>query len=204
MKYSLDRVLDPKTSAPLVSYLGPVAQVQAADKYTVRIAMKEPFAPLVNVLADRRPGSIVDREVVEKNGNLQNLEGGSGPFLTRLVARFAAGGRLEAHIDALRANYAAKCELMAAALRRELPDAHFVEPDGGFFIWLRLPEGVGAAALAPVALRHGVEFLAGARCFADGGGDDYIRLAFSEEPARRPDQDPPAPSTRCTYCWVSA
>ena len=80
VKFSLDRILDPKTSAPLLSYLGPVDQIQATDKYTVRIAMKETFAPLMNVLADRRPGSIVDREVIEKNGSLQNWDGGSGPF----------------------------------------------------------------------------------------------------------------------------
>jgi DNA-binding transcriptional MocR family regulator len=125
------------------------------------------------------PKPLIDRLLMFK------VEGGSGPFLTRLVAQFAADGRLDAHIDALRAHYAVKCERMAAALRRELPGASFVEPDGGFFIWLRLPEGVGATALAPLALRHGVEFLAGPRCFADGSGDEYIRLAFSEEPLER-------------------
>ncbi len=122
------------------------------------------------------PKPLIDRLQMFK------VEGSSGPFLTRLVARFAADGRLERHIEALRANYAAKCERTAAALRRELPEASFVEPDGGFFIWLRLPEGVLASALAPVALRHGVEFLPGTRCFADGSGDEYIRIAFSDKP----------------------
>jgi 2-aminoadipate transaminase len=74
---------------------------------------------------------------------------------------------------------------MADALRREIPDAQFTVPDGGFFIWLRLPAGVGAKALQPLALRHGAEFLSGARCFTDGSGDEFIRLAFSEEPAER-------------------
>jgi 2-aminoadipate transaminase len=140
------------------------------------------LAPGLRMAWAHGPKALIDRLLMFK------VEGGSGPFLTRLVARFAAGGRLDSHIDALRAHYAAKCALMAAALRRELPGASFIEPDGGFFIWLRLPEGAGAAALAPVALRHGVEFLAGARCFADGGGDDYIRLAFSEEPVERIEQ----------------
>jgi 2-aminoadipate transaminase len=38
---------------------------------------------------------------------------------------------------------------------------------------------VSAKALASVAEGHGVEVLAGPRCFADGSGDEYIRLAFS-------------------------
>lgn len=125
------------------------------------------------------PKNLIDRLLMFK------VEGGSGPFLTRLVARFAADGRLDAHIAALRAHYAAKCERMAAALRRNIPAAEFVTPDGGFFIWLRLPANVHASDLVPVALRHGVAFLPGTRCFADGGGDDYIRLAFSEEPVER-------------------
>lgn len=125
------------------------------------------------------PKALIDRLQMFK------VEGGSGPFLTRLVARFATDGRLDAHIDALRAHYAAKCDLMARTLRREIPDAHFVEPDGGFFLWLRLPEGVRAGELTPVAARHGTEYLPGPRCYADGRGDEYIRLAFSEEsPAR--------------------
>jgi DNA-binding transcriptional MocR family regulator len=125
------------------------------------------------------PKGLIDRLLMFK------VEGSSGPFLTRLVARFAAEGRLDAHIRALCAHYAAKCDLMAAALRRHLPDAAFHLPDGGFFIWLRLPAGVRASALAPVAMRHGVEFLPGPRCFADSAGEDHIRLAFSQEPADR-------------------
>ncbi|HMQ31719.1 MAG TPA: PLP-dependent aminotransferase family protein [Chloroflexaceae bacterium] len=110
------------------------------------------------------------------------LEGGSGPFLTHLVARFAHDGRLDRHIEALRAHYAVKCERLATALRREVPDGDFITPEGGFFIWLRLPAGMTASELAPVALRHGVEVLPGTRCFADGGGEQHIRLAFSEAP----------------------
>lgn len=122
------------------------------------------------------PKGLIDRLQMFKS------EGGSGPFLTTLVAQFARDGRLETHIGELRSHYAAKCDAMATALHRELPGAQFELPDGGFFIWLRLPAGVSATALAPVALRRGVEILPGPRCFCDGSGDDYIRLAFSEAP----------------------
>lgn len=125
------------------------------------------------------PQALIDRLQMFK------VEGGSGPFLTHLVARFCAEGYLETHIAALCSHYAAKCAMMAAALRREIPAASFVLPDGGFFIWLRLPAGLSASDLDPVALRHGVEILPGSRCYSDGSGDDYIRLAFSEMP---PDQ----------------
>jgi peptide/nickel transport system substrate-binding protein len=80
VKYTIERLLDPKVAVPLRSYLGPVDRVQAVDKYTVRVAMKDVYAPLVSVLADRRPCAIVDRDVVEKNSSLANWDGGSGPF----------------------------------------------------------------------------------------------------------------------------
>ncbi|MBP1466894.1 PLP-dependent aminotransferase family protein [Candidatus Chloroploca sp. M-50] len=113
------------------------------------------------------------------------LEGASSPFVTHLVARFSANGRLEQHITDLCAHYAIKCATMSQALRHQLPEATFIEPDGGFFIWLQLPQGVQASELAPVALKHGVEILPGTRCYTDGSGEAYIRLAFSELPGNQ-------------------
>jgi DNA-binding transcriptional MocR family regulator len=135
------------------------------------------FAPGVRLGWAHGPEALIDRLQMCK------VEGSSGPFITRVLANFAAGGRLDRHIDELRAHYRAKCELMLAAIARELPGASAVRPDGGFFIWLRLPAGVSATALAAAALAEGVEVLPGPRCYADGSGDDHIRLAFSYAPA---------------------
>lgn len=124
------------------------------------------------------PQELIDRLTMFK------VEGSSGPFLTRVVTQFSANGRLDAHIAALRSHYAAKCDLMLTALAEAIPDAQAVRPAGGFFIWLRLPEGISASDLLPAGAQRGVEVLAGSRCYAGGqGGDDYVRLAFSEEPA---------------------
>jgi peptide/nickel transport system substrate-binding protein len=80
VKYTVERILDPKVAAPLISYLGPGIKADVVDKYTVRLSNESPYAPLVSVFADRRPTAIVDREVVEKSGDLKNAVGGSGPF----------------------------------------------------------------------------------------------------------------------------
>lgn len=140
------------------------------------------LAPGLRVGWAHGPKALIDRLFMFKP------EGSSGPFVTHLVAQFSANGRLDAHIANLREHYAAKCERMANALRRELPEASFVMPEGGFFIWLRLPSGVNATELLPRAIQRGVEFLPGSRCFSDGSGDDHIRLAFSETPAEQIDE----------------
>jgi 2-aminoadipate transaminase len=107
-------------------------------------------------------------------------EGSSGPFMTRVVARYCADGRLDAHIQELIALYRHKRDVMLDAIGREFPpEVAALRPDGGFFIWCKLPPGMSARALAPLAEARGAIFMPGARCFADGQGDDAIRLAFS-------------------------
>jgi 2-aminoadipate transaminase len=113
-------------------------------------------------------------------------EGSSGPFLTRVVARYCADGRLEAHIQDLIALYRRKCGVMLDAIAREFPTGvTAVRPQGGFFVWCKLPPGMSARALLTRAEAHGATFLPGTRCFADGQGDDAIRLAFSFLPAEQ-------------------
>jgi peptide/nickel transport system substrate-binding protein len=80
VKYTIDRLTDEAVAVPLRSYLGPDVAAEVVDTYTVRVSNGTPYAPLVSALADRRPAAIVDREVIEQNGDLANWDGGSGPF----------------------------------------------------------------------------------------------------------------------------
>ncbi|HKF95761.1 MAG TPA: PLP-dependent aminotransferase family protein, partial [Gammaproteobacteria bacterium] len=113
-------------------------------------------------------------------------EGSSGPFLTQVVARYCAEGRLEAHIQELIALYRHKRNVMLDAIAREFPpEITTLRPEGGFFIWCRLPAGMSATALLKAAEERGATFLPGTRCYSNGAGDDAIRLAFSFQPAER-------------------
>lgn len=114
------------------------------------------------------------------------VEGSTGPFLTRVVAQYCAEGRLDAHIAELAAGYRHKRDLMLGAIAREFPaEVAALRPEGGFFVWCRLPAGMSATALLKASDARGATFLPGTRCFADGSGDDSIRLAFSFVPAAR-------------------
>ncbi|WP_370649998.1 PLP-dependent aminotransferase family protein [Oscillochloris sp. ZM17-4] len=124
-------------------------------------------------------------EIIERL-NMFKHEGGSGPFLTRVIARYAAEGRLDAHIAQLRDHYRQKCDLMLDAIGREFPaEVQAGRPDGGFFVWCRLPQGMRATALAERAKDEGVAFLPGVNCYANGQGEDAIRLAFSFQSAEK-------------------
>jgi 2-aminoadipate transaminase len=68
-------------------------------------------------------------------------------------------------------------DAMMGALERHLPEARWTVPEGGYFLWLELPDGVRAADLRP----ESVTFVPGTDFFAGTGGESALRLAFSYE-----------------------
>jgi 2-aminoadipate transaminase len=106
--------------------------------------------------------------------------GNCGPFITRVVSHFCAEGRLEAHIKVLNDHYRKQRDVMLDAIARELP-AEFkpLRPEGGFFVWCTLPDGLSVSKFAKTCAEHGALIMPGVRCFADGQGDNAMRLAFS-------------------------
>lgn len=119
--------------------------------------------------------------------------GGLNPFTSGVVYSVLAMGLLGGHLARLQREYGTRLETLSRALRRHLPDsATFTEPDGGFFIWLRLPPGLDAEALLAEAGRHQVGFQPGPRFSSRQALRNYVRLSFSyydpgelEEGARR-------------------
>jgi len=90
VKYSFERLIDPKTAAPLASWYASIASIEVVDKYTVKFNLKQPDVWLLSNLAHRRPSSIIPKEVVEQNGDLKNVAVGTGPFM---LAEWVPGSR---------------------------------------------------------------------------------------------------------------
>jgi DNA-binding transcriptional MocR family regulator len=55
----------------------------------------------------------------------------------------------------------------------------WTEPDGGFFIWVTLPEAIDTVRMLPQVRERGVDYLPGPACFSDGSGRNQLRLSFS-------------------------
>lgn len=101
-------------------------------------------------------------------------------FNQRLVSRVLEGNFLDRHVPTIRALYQAQCNAMLAALQREMAglDVQWNAPDGGMFLWLRLPEGMDATALLPHAVERGVAFVPGAPFYTDRPDPRTLRLSF--------------------------
>lgn len=122
-------------------------------------------------------------EAIIKRLQKFKIEGSSGPFLTRMVERFSADGKLDAHIAELNENYRHKRDVMLDAIRREFPaDVRYTVPEGGFFIYLYLPDDMPAATVLAKGREMGVTALSGVGCYANGQGAHEMRLAFSYQP----------------------
>jgi 2-aminoadipate transaminase len=116
--------------------------------------------------------------LIDRLGGLGYVDSGGGVNHANALtmAAFCASGLFERHVAGLRAAYRERRDVLAGALR----GLDVVVPGGGWFLWARLPDGVTAAELLPVAERHGVSYVPGPSFYPDGeDGHRYVRLAYS-------------------------
>ena len=101
-------------------------------------------------------------------------------FNQRIVAEVLKDGFLERHVPTIRVLYKTQCESMLEALEKEMHgmDVHWNSPDGGMFLWLRLPEGINSMELLPRAVENGVAFVPGAAFYASQPDHRTLRLSF--------------------------
>jgi 2-aminoadipate transaminase len=104
------------------------------------------------------------------------------PFMSR-VATYFLRDHMDAHVKVLVDVYRAKRDAMLRGLWEVLKDTdvEISRPQGGFFIWIKLPAATNVARLEPLALEARVQYTPGRAFFAGKGGERHIRLAFSYE-----------------------
>ena len=95
-----------------------------------------------------------------------------------IVYEFCASGAIERSIERVRGALQERVEVLASALREQIPGASFVAPDGGYFLWVTLPQGLEPAAVLKAAAAAGVALVSGDDFVLDGGSG-AVRLAFS-------------------------
>jgi len=79
VKFTFERILDPKTNSPRRTSFNSISKVEALDKHTVKFTMSVPFPAFLNV-AGTYYGSIVSKAAVKKHGSMQAVAIGTGPF----------------------------------------------------------------------------------------------------------------------------
>jgi 2-aminoadipate transaminase len=156
-------------SPPSLWSLGPDVVIQAGT-------FSKLFAPGVRLGWAAGPADVIEELAAAK----QTTDQCSGALGQRLVEEYGRAGHFERRLPAARELYAAHWRAVERAFARHMPQAcSWSEPAGGFFTWLRLPDGLDAIELRASAIEAGVAYVPGSLFYPAGGGRDEMRLAFS-------------------------
>jgi 2-aminoadipate transaminase len=107
-------------------------------------------------------------------------------FTQRIVHESLRDGFLDEHIPKIRELYGSQCRVMLNALKEHFPSSvTWNEPQGGMFIWVKLPQRIDSTALLEKAIAQNVAFVPGAPFFANEPQHNTLRLSFVTVPKEK-------------------
>jgi 2-aminoadipate transaminase len=104
-----------------------------------------------------------------------------------IVFELCQSGGLEDNLKIVNAALRERRDTLVKALAEHIPEAEFVVPEGGYFLWLDLDDDVDSTALLAEAKEEGVTFVAGPDFMLEGGTTS-LRLSFAPVPADEIDE----------------
>lgn len=134
------------------------------------------LAPGLRVGWVAAPAPLIARMVQAKQG----MDLHSSSLVQAVAYEACRDGLLDRHIPLIRSIYKTRRDAMREALGAHMPpEVAWNMPTGGMFFWLTLPPARDATALLKHSLEHHVAFVPGATFYANGGGQNTMRLNFS-------------------------
>lgn len=134
------------------------------------------LAPGLRLAWVTAPEEVISKLVQAKQG--ADLH--TSTFNQMLAYETAKGGFLDEHINLIREVYGERRLVMLDALEANFPTGvKWTRPKGGMFLWVTLPEGINTTELLPKAIEKMVAFVPGGPFHANGGGENTMRLNFS-------------------------
>jgi 2-aminoadipate transaminase len=122
------------------------------------------------------PTEWMDRMVVAK----QSMDLCSPTYTQLIAAEYLRRGLLPRQIENIRKVYGRKLEAMLKALEKYMPkEVEWSKPEGGLFLWVKLPKKMSANDLFPKAIEKKVAYVVGSAFHCNGKGQNTMRLNFS-------------------------
>jgi 2-aminoadipate transaminase len=100
-------------------------------------------------------------------------------FTQMMISEYLANADWKGQIDTFRGVYKERKDAALAAMHEYLPDLHTTRPDGGFYLWVTLPDGVDSKAMLPLAVKELVAYTPGTAFYGDGTGQNKLRVCYS-------------------------
>ncbi len=99
-------------------------------------------------------------------------------FTQTVISEYLAASDWRGQIDIFRGVYKERRDAMLSALTEHLPKMTWTVPNGGFYVWLTLPDHLDSKAMLPRAVKELVAYTPGTAFFSDGDGRNKMRLSF--------------------------
>ncbi|GAB7111122.1 PLP-dependent aminotransferase family protein [Streptomyces phaeofaciens JCM 4814] len=107
-------------------------------------------------------------------------------FAQLAVDRYLRTQPWQEQLKVFREMYRERRDAMLGALQKHMPaGVSWTQPDGGFFVWVALPEGLDSKAMLPRAVQARVAYVPGTGFYADGEGRRAMRLSYCYPPPER-------------------
>lgn len=132
------------------------------------------FAPGFRVGYVLAPPAIRDKLVLANESAILS----PSSFSQMLISEYLAKADWQGQIDTFRGVYRERRDAALSAMKEYLPSLRTTRPDGGFYLWVTLPEGVDSKAMLPLAVKELVAYTPGTAFFANGSGHNNLRISF--------------------------
>jgi 2-aminoadipate transaminase len=156
-----------------------VPMISSLDKENYVIALgtfSKLLCPGLRLAWITTPVEWIEQMVIAK----QSMDLSSPVFTQLMVAEYMKRGLLPKQVEKICRLYAGKRDLMINALRRYMPKGvEWTKPEGGLFLWVKLPKKMSANELFPKAIENKVAYVIGSAFHCNGKGQNTMRLNFS-------------------------
>jgi 2-aminoadipate transaminase len=132
------------------------------------------LAPGLRVGYVLAPPAIRDKLVLANESALLS----PSTFTQMLISEYLEKSDWQGQIDTFRDIYRERRDAALGAMQEYLPHLGTTRPDGGFYLWVTLPEGIDSKAMLPLAVTELVAYTPGTAFFANGGGQQNLRISF--------------------------
>jgi len=134
------------------------------------------LAPGIRLAWVVAPTQVISKLVQAKQG----VDLHTATFNQIVAYEVGKGGFLDRHVKVIRECYRQRRDVMIETLEEHMPqDVHWTHPQGGLFLWVTLPEGLNTTEILKEAVKQKVAFVPGESFFPCGGGENTMRLNFS-------------------------
>ena len=136
----------------------------------------KPFVPGFRLGWVVAPDNVIDRLIVAK----QSADLCTPAFNQLVAARYLASGAYDENLKKTCALYKRKKDLMIQAFEKYMPEGvKWTNPEGGLFLFLKLPKQYDSRELFDLAIKENVAFVTGDAFHCDGTGKHTLRMNFS-------------------------